>query len=126
MRDKIKVAANNKAYKAKHKKRLAIRNKELKQNTKYHRKDSYVDKQLQRKYGITLEQYNTMLEQQGYECGICGIHQDDLKRRMCVDHNHTTNIVRGLLCDRCNMALGHLSDDIDTLKNAINYLNERC
>lgn len=57
-------------------------------------------------YGIDLEQYNVMFQkQQGY-CKICGKHQSQFKRRLAVDHDHATGKVRGLLCCRCNWAVG--------------------
>jgi hypothetical protein len=57
-------------------------------------------------YGITLQQYEKMFKEQNGKCGICGIHQDTLKKSLCVDHCHKTNKVRGLLCKNCNVALG--------------------
>ena len=61
---------------------------------------------LKTKYGITIEDYNAMLKSQKCRCLICGEHQDDLKKILCVDHCHKTNRVRGLLCDNCNKFLG--------------------
>ena len=46
------------------------------------------------------------------------------KRRLCVDHCHTTGNVRGLLCDTCNTALGKFRDNIDLLNEAIKYLKK--
>lgn len=57
-------------------------------------------------YGLSLEQYDTMFENQQGCCAICGIHQDVLNRRLDVDHCHTTGKVRGLLCRLCNTSLG--------------------
>lgn len=59
-----------------------------------------------RKKGITLAQFEAMLLAQNYVCAICG--QGNPKRRLAVDHNHTTEQNRGLLCDRCNTALERL------------------
>ena len=76
------------------------------------------------KYGITLKQYDEMLEQQNGVCKICG--SKDSKRgdhRLMVDHDHKTGEVRGLLCNPCNAAIGLLGDNISTLQNAINYLS---
>ena len=53
------------------------------------------------------------------QCQACGTTD----RRLCIDHNHTTNQVRGLLCQNCNTALGLVGDDIGILENLINYLN---
>lgn len=72
-------------------------------------------------YGITLDEYNSILSSQNGRCAICK-SLPSINRRLCVDHNHSNKKVRGLLCDRCNKALGLLHDDISSLKSAINYL----
>jgi hypothetical protein len=77
------------------------------------------------KYGITVADYNSMFEKQGGCCAICGVHQDNTFKRFCVDHNHETGQVRGLLCHNCNSALGNFMDSVDNLNNAISYLKER-
>lgn len=74
---------------------------------------------LKHNYGITLEDYNLMFKKQNGKCFIC----NTLKNVLHVDHCHTTNKVRGLLCGNCNKALGLLKDNIDILQTAINYLN---
>src|SRR5262245_46898769 len=71
-----------------------------------------------RVYGISLEDYDVMFERQGGACSIC-------KRTgvtLCVDHCHLTGEVRGLLCIRCNSALGFCSDDPALLQAAAEYL----
>jgi predicted HNH restriction endonuclease len=60
-------------------------------------------KHLKRTYGMTTEEYDTMLNAQGGRCAICG--ESPLRRRLHVDHDHETGRVRGLLCSRCNTAL---------------------
>jgi len=55
-------------------------------------------------------------------CAICG-GVNDIDRRLSVDHNHDTGEVRGLLCNRCNRAIGLLGDSIDILESAISYLS---
>lgn len=59
---------------------------------------------LKKKYGITLDQYNEMLEKQGGLCANCG--QTNEGRILCVDHNHKTGAVRELLCNICNWLEG--------------------
>jgi len=67
-----------------------------------------------------------MLERQNHVCAICheiGFKMNDhVYDTLCVDHCHETGIVRGLLCNNCNRALGLMKDDINRLKNAISYL----
>lgn len=66
---------------------------------------------------FTAEQHDHMLNLQ---CEVCG---ESDKRLICVDHDHKTNVVRGVLCRPCNLAIGHAKDSIVRLKNMIDYLN---
>ena len=72
------------------------------------------------KYGITLEQYNLIKESQEGCCKICKEKTDNL----VVDHCHTTDKVRGLLCTHCNLGLGHFKDNPETIKASLLYLQE--
>ena len=75
-----------------------------------------------RKYGITLEQKEAMLADQGHRCGICRTDEPG-KRGWFTDHCHTSKRVRGILCHRCNSALGLLRDDPAVLLAAADYLS---
>ena len=79
-----------------------------------------------RDFGITLKDYDKMLEKQNGGCKICGTKEIGHKRqgRFCVDHNHKTGKIRGLLCTNCNRLLGAAKDDIEILTKAITYLTE--
>jgi hypothetical protein len=88
------------------------------------KKEYYKQKTLTKKYGITPEDYDNMYNQQNGCCKICSMHQVNLKAALCVDHCHITGKVRGLLCHKCNLLIGHAKDDINVLQNAIKYLNE--
>jgi hypothetical protein len=78
---------------------------------------------LRRNYGIEPEDYYQMLEDQGGGCAICKVTMPGgRKGKFAVDHNHDTGEVRGLLCGRCNRALGMFDDKVDVLKVAIRYL----
>jgi hypothetical protein len=77
---------------------------------------------LMSKYGITIEQYETMLAQQRGVCAVCASAPSDGKP-LDVDHCHTTNVVRGLLCNPCNMALGLLKDDPLRIRALETYIN---
>lgn len=63
------------------------------------------DRRIRKTYGITLAEYDEMLAEQHGVCKICG-GVDPNGRRLAVDHDHVTGAVRGLLCVRCNLALG--------------------
>jgi len=97
-------------------------------NKKYMQKSSSKGKRLaymlERDYGITITQYDTMYEEQQGRCKICGLDQERLDRRLCVDHCHVTGKVRGLLCDPCNRLLGQAKDRIHVLLKAAEYLKE--
>lgn len=72
-------------------------------------------------YGITLEELNEMVEDQGGACAICGeLHGD----RLVVDHDHKTGSLRSLLCRNCNVGLGMFQDDTNRLARAVAYLTE--
>lgn len=79
---------------------------------------------LKRLYGITLEEYNILLEAQNSKCAICKINASEFKKDLAVDHCHTTGAVRGLLCTKCNPGLGYFQDSTELLKAAIEYLND--
>ena len=85
-------------------------------------RDYYRDKSYQSLYGITLEDYNALYTSQQGKCMICEEHEDTLKKRLYVDHCHTTDKVRGLLCQSCNTLIGFSYDDIRILDNAKAYL----
>ena len=95
------------------------------QNNKYfeNNKDKIKENAIIRKFGLTLEQYNKLLEKQNNCCAICGKHQSELKRALAIDHNHTTGKIRGLLCYKCNLGLGYFNNK-NILNNAGSYLNE--
>lgn len=79
--------------------------------------------QLQRDYGITLNEYNQMLMKQNYCCRTCGTTEPGGKHgKFMVDHCHSTGEVRGLLCKSCNIALGEVKDNRQTLMNMLEYL----
>jgi hypothetical protein len=78
---------------------------------------------LKRKYGITLEDYEAKLVEQGGVCGICGREpRPDIS--LHVDHDHGSGALRGLLCFRCNQAIGSLGEDPYLLDAAAAYLRD--
>lgn len=85
---------------------------------------------LKTKYGMSLEEYDSIEIKQNSCCAICGIHKENLipyhkeGSVLCVDHCHTTQKVRGLLCFSCNLMLGYSKDNTTTLLNAIKYLDD--
>jgi Recombination endonuclease VII len=82
------------------------------------------------KYGISLVEYEELLEQQSFVCAICK-QQERHRNKDCgvsnlaVDHCHKSNKIRGLLCNRCNRGLGLLGDSEEILSEALNYLRKQ-
>lgn len=72
-------------------------------------------------YGLSEHDYAEKLQAQGGVCAICLNPQSD-GSMLCVDHCHATGRVRGLLCHKCNRALGFLKDDVNRLGQALRYL----
>jgi hypothetical protein len=79
-------------------------------------------KRLPRQFGISYQDLLMMKEEQDYKCAICGIHEENITKKLAVDHDHKTNQVRGYLCNNCNRGIGLLKDDVEVMKKAIEYL----
>lgn len=82
---------------------------------------------LKKRYNVTLEEYEQLLEEQAGVCAICGQPEKTKDysgaiRKLSLDHNHITNKPRGLLCNNCNDGIGKLGDDIGMLEKAVEYL----
>jgi hypothetical protein len=73
-----------------------------------------------RKYGLTPGQYEALLQSQ---CGKCALCQQDMGLDVCVEHDHTTGVVRGLTHRRCNSIMGLAGDNAELLMMAVRYLN---
>jgi hypothetical protein len=73
---------------------------------------------LKKIYGLTPEQYEAMKKAQRGRCAICNRETD----KLVIDHNHDTGTVRSLLCNNCNLAIGHLREDVATAEAVAYYL----
>ena len=125
-----------KEYKQKNKEKIAQKMKEWKASNKDHvdeynkqwktkQPDYFKDKHLKNTYGIGLVEYNEILNSQGGVCAGCGIEPEKTHRkRLFVDHCHSTGKIRGLLCQQCNTALGMVKDNPEILMGLIVYLKE--
>jgi hypothetical protein len=120
MTDKKAYARN---YYKKNKKKWNKYSKEWADKNKTQRQRIDRDKMLRSKYGISVEQYETMLKEQGGVCAICGGVNKD-KRRLSVDHCHETGRVRGLLCRICNSNLGRWGDNEEGILKVLAYLRK--
>jgi hypothetical protein len=87
------------------------------------RKGYYRGYHLRKKYGITLAQFEWLLEKQGHKCCICFKLLPSSGHSCHVDHDHKLGTVRGVLCNCCNVGLGRARENPQILKNAIYYLS---
>lgn len=103
-KDPEQVRNYTREYYAKNKeKRRESSRKSAKSRTRKRDASKLYIKWIKRQYNLTIEEYNKKLELQDYKCAIC---RKEFKRTPCVDHDHNTGQIRGLLCHRCNLTLG--------------------
>lgn len=98
--------------------------------------DAICEKNKATKFGLTIEEFRRLFEEQQNLCAICnqpetriftgrGANAGQMKvSKLCVDHCHETGKVRGLLCHDCNTAIGKMKDDVQRLQLAIDYLKK--
>lgn len=75
------------------------------------------DKWRLRDYGLTPDAYDALVKRAAGRCEVCGALEP-----LVIDHNHTTGVVRGLICDHCNVGIGRLGDTAEALRRALAYL----
>lgn len=107
----------------------SCRGKTSEDGSKMTRAEYARDWTLQKKYGITLDDFHGYWIVSRGRCGICDIYMKPPAQRqgqamdvVAVDHDHATGKVRGLLCNACNKGLGHFKDDPALLQKAMEYL----
>lgn len=111
----------NKVQRAKWLKKNLQKNKDRRKYLRTLDKTRVKNSELKSHYGITLDDYNNLIKIQDNKCKIC----DKYIEKLCIDHCHTTGKVRGLLCKYCNSGLGFFKDSLQSLKSAIQYLEEQ-
>lgn len=94
------------------------------------RREQYVKRgraeYLRRLYGIELEEFDRLLAEQGGRCAICQTPAPQAdEKAFCVDHDHVTGAVRGILCRPCNSGIGHLRDEPAIIRAALAYLERK-
>lgn len=95
----------------------AARNRWKERNPNYREKYKYWGLS----YGLQRGQAEDLFEKQNKSCAICKTTESS---KWCVDHSHTTGLVRGILCHHCNVLIGMAKENINTLKNSIDYLEK--
>jgi len=107
-----------------------VRARTSKYNQRYAQQNPEIMKQKDRKnmlkrfWNMTTEQYDSMLQKQNGTCAICDKTESNPHKRLCIDHDHTTGKIRGLLCDNHNRAMGLFKDSIADMQKAIEYLKK--
>jgi hypothetical protein len=113
------------AYRAKNRERIARLARERYAKNPHARREGNRRSNIKAKYGITQEQKSELLESQGGQCAICCTTEPPTASGWHVDHCHTSNVIRGILCQHCNNMLGMAKDDVGILARAISYLKEK-
>jgi hypothetical protein len=110
LRTKDKVKLRSERYRNKNREKIrerlklyALKNPE---KIKLHR----LKCSLKKRYKLTLDQYNEMYRKQESKCGICGIHESKITKKLNIDHDHRTGKARELLCQKCNVALSYFEN----------------
>ena len=113
-----------KKYREENLEKLNAYNKQWREENKEQDKLVMETARLKRKYNLSRDEYEALLESQNNCCKICGTHgTENTQGKLYVDHCHTTGKVRGLLCMKCNTALGLLDDNKDRITKLLDYLN---
>ena len=122
--DKVREA--QRAYKKRNAEKIAEQKREWrKKNPEKHRA---ANQRWQMNRRMKRCDFDALMQEQGGRCAICGTEKafsgGGDNRRMAIDHCHASGAVRGLLCGNCNRALGLVKDSVETLRNAIAYLEK--
>jgi hypothetical protein len=124
----ICVACHKTYQKNLHARDSEARNRQLERSKKYRElnpekyKLGIRNATLKKKYGITIEEYNSMLATQNNQCAVC--FDAPKHQRLHVDHNHKTGKVRGLLCQACNVSIGKMKESPELLRRLALYIEE--
>ena len=116
LKHKDKEKAAREIYYSKNKKEILERQQKYNKENPIKRKNAL----LKYEYGITLDDYNKMFNEQEGKCAICQRHQNELTRTLCVDHDHKTNKVSALLCVTCNTDVSVVENRLEEMTKYIN------
>lgn len=116
-KNKARRRAEQKKYREENREAINARTRELRAKAP----EKQRNQRLRHKYGMTQDEYDRMAKAQNHRCAVCDVQPTG---KLVVDHCHDKGHVRGLLCHNCNLALGHLKDDIKTAQAAVKYLTE--
>jgi len=120
-RNKHKISARSREYYLKNKEKIIFKHSNYRSNNK----DKTAKYLINKRYGIGVEEFEKMKLRQESRCAICNRHVNETKRKvLCVDHDHKTGYVRGLLCHGCNSGIGLLMESEEILLRSIEYLRK--
>jgi recombination endonuclease VII len=111
-----------KAYEATRKVARATAKRSYRENPSFRKR--ILDDGFKRTYGITVEEKEEQFESQGRKCACCGGTDPKDKRGWHWDHNHKTGKGRGVVCNPCNLTIGHADESIARLLACIEYLKK--
>jgi hypothetical protein len=111
-------------YYQRHKDKIRVKEREKARQRRRQNPAAHRAKVLKERFGITPQDYESLLSQQGGVCAICEAHEPGgcWNTYFHIDHNTTTGVVRGLLCQHCNCALGIFRHSPQLLAKALSYL----
>lgn len=109
---------NDPDYMKKYRKRTRPKRNEYLREWRSNNRDKVKGYNLKRLYGLSHEEFISMVEERQSKCDLC-----NQVCKLHVDHCHSTNRIRGLLCTNCNTALGKLGDTVESLQKVLRYLN---
>lgn len=118
--DREKIRRRKRKWDLEHRESERIRILAWRKNNPEKSKESGRKSRLKRQYKITDDEYQSMMKIQKERCAICGTKSEHL----CIDHEHASGKVRGLLCKKCNSGLGFFGDSLENLERAIKYLRD--
>jgi len=128
LKNKEYIREYEKNYRTNNKEKMSIINKRTKNKAKLKDPEKFKIKSrnswYKTRFGLSIEDFNKLFEEQNGCCAICGRHQSEVTKTFHVDHNHTTNKIRELLCPTCNQGLGFFKENIQYLENAIKYIQK--
>jgi len=101
-----------------------LNTKSWSQENKERRKEITLKKDLKRNFDLSLEDYYKMRKEHNNQCAVCKVSKSKSGRRLAVDHCHNTKLIRGLLCNECNTALGLLGENVERMYKLIEYISK--
>jgi hypothetical protein len=124
-RDANRARLNQQAreYREANKREISKRRKQWETENRMRHASTQRKQLLKRTYRLTVDQWHELLQKQEGKCPICKT-DDPGGRNWHTDHDHATGEIRGILCSRCNIMLGHARDSVEILLAAISYLQK--